>query len=101
MNLFGPIAVKRLFRREPIISGVVTAAMVNVLLGTLEGQVGLAWLGLAVAGGAVSWRAWRSLSRPRPFTEASPVRYLPDSSSRPTMPIVDLSPDRRSPPPRR
>lgn len=91
MKRFGPVSVKRLFRREPVVSTVVTAGTVNVLLGTLEGQAILAFLGVLVVSGAIVLRSWQRHRRPVSWPENPPVRYLPDRTARPPMPMLGLS----------
>jgi len=86
--------IQRSFRKEPVISMVVTIGLVNALLGSLQGQALLAVLGVLVVGGSLSWRPWHH-RRPTPMAQRS-MRYLPDQSSRPPMPIVGLSSKRQS-----
>ena len=91
--------IKRLFRREPIISTVVTAGTVNILLGMAEGQALLAFLGVLVVSGTLAGRGWQKYHRqPIDFADSSPVRYLPDQTSPPPMPIIGLSARRDSEP---
>ncbi|MGD1906762.1 MAG: hypothetical protein ACFB0C_12305 [Leptolyngbyaceae cyanobacterium] len=90
-----PRFIQRSFRKEPVISMVVTVGLVNALLGSLQGQALLAVLGVLVVGGSLSWRTWHRYRRPAPMAERS-MRYLPDQSSRPQMPIVGLSSKRQS-----
>ena len=83
--------IKRLFRREPVISTIVTAGTVNILLGMLEGQALLAFIGVLVVSGTLAWRGWQKFRRPVEFPEQSPIRYLPEQTTRPPMPIIGLS----------
>lgn len=84
------MSIKRLFRKEPVVSTVVIAGTVNILLGMLEGQALLAFLGILVVSGTISIRGWHHYIRPTDLPERSPIRYLPDQSSRPAMPIIGL-----------
>lgn len=94
------MSIKRLFRKEPIVSTVVTAGSVNILLGMLEGQAMLAFLGVLVVSGAIALRGWQKYRRPAiDFAEQTPVRYLPEQSARPAMPMIGLSSRRDTPPP--
>ncbi|MBE7384183.1 MAG: hypothetical protein F6J95_022525 [Leptolyngbya sp. SIO1E4] len=72
----------------------------NIFLGMLEGQAMLAFLGVLVVSGTIALRGWQKYRRPVEFPEQSPIRYLPDQTSRPVMPIIELS-SRRETPPRR
>lgn len=93
------MSIKRLFRKEPIVSTVVTAGSMNILLGMLEGQAMLAFLGVLVVSGAIALRGWQKYRRPVvDFSEPAPLRYLPEQSSRPAMPMMGLSSRRDSPP---
>ncbi|HEY9887656.1 MAG TPA: hypothetical protein V6D02_04600 [Candidatus Obscuribacterales bacterium] len=88
--------IKRLFRREPVVSTVVTAGTVNILLGMLEGQALLAFLGVLVVSGAISLRGWQKFRRPIEFPAQPPMRYLPEQPSQSAMPMLGLS-SRRGP----
>jgi hypothetical protein len=88
-------SIQRRFRKEPVIAMVVTVAVVNALLGTLQGQALLAVVGVVVAGGTLSWRTWDRYRRPAPIPN-QPPRYLPDQASRPQMPVMGLSSKRQS-----
>jgi hypothetical protein len=85
------VTIKRLFRREPVTSTIVTAGTVNILLGMAEGQALLAFLGVLVVSGTIAARGWQKVGRSVDFSESPPVRYLPEHSSRPAMPMVGLS----------
>ncbi|NEQ30407.1 MAG: hypothetical protein F6K04_05320 [Leptolyngbya sp. SIO4C5] len=79
------------YRREPVVSFIFTAGLVDAVLGGLESSGSLLIFGLAASGGALAWHWWRSQRRPVRFTERSPVRYLPDRSARPPLPMLGLS----------
>lgn len=71
----------------------------NVFLGMLEGQAMLAFLGVLVVSGVVVFKGWQRYRRPpMDYQERSPVRYLPEQSSRPAVPMLGLSPRRNVPP---
>ncbi|MEO0534400.1 MAG: hypothetical protein AAF215_11125 [Cyanobacteria bacterium P01_A01_bin.123] len=93
-----PRSIKSAYRREPIISTIVTMGLVDVLIGGFQGQVPLLALGLIGAGGAI---AFRLLTRRHQSSLAAPpnppLRALPSQSSRPQMPMLGLS--HRPPPP--
>lgn len=91
-------SIKRLFRREPVVSTVVTAGGVNVILGTLEGQALLAFLGVLAVSGTIALRSWQQAHhRPIELPEPLPLRYLPEQSARPAMPMMGHEPRRPSP----
>ncbi|MEL6381015.1 MAG: hypothetical protein AAFQ89_00795 [Cyanobacteria bacterium J06626_18] len=93
------MSIKRFFRKEPVVSTVVTAGTLNILLGMMEGQALLAFLGVLAVSGALSLRGWQRYLRPVDLPEQSPIRYLPDQPSRPPMPMIELSSRRDSAPP--
>lgn len=93
------VFIKRLFRREPVISTVVTAGTVNILLGMAEGQALLAFLGVLVVSGTLAGRGWQKYHRqPLDFADSVPVHYLPDQTSQSAMPMMGLSSRRDSEP---
>ncbi|MDB9526345.1 hypothetical protein PN498_10135 [Oscillatoria sp. CS-180] len=80
-------------------STVVTAGTVNILLGMLEGQAMLAFLGVLVVSGTIAARGWQKYGRLEvQIPERTPIRYLPEETSRPPMPIIGLSSRRDSEP---
>lgn len=89
--------IQRRFRKEPVISTIVTVGLVNTLLGTLQGQALLAVVAVMVVGGTLSWRTWYRYLRPASMPERPSVRYLPDQASRPQMPMMGISSKRQSP----
>ncbi|NJN20172.1 MAG: hypothetical protein HC812_01895 [Leptolyngbya sp. RL_3_1] len=92
-----PRLIQRRFRKEPIISMVMTVGLMNALLGSLQGQALLAVLGVLVVGGTLSWRTWYRYRRRAPMSDRPSMRYLPDRTSRPQMPVMGLSAKRQSP----
>lgn len=85
------MSIKRLFRKEPVVSTIVTAGSVNILLGMFEGQALLAFLGVLVVSGTIATRGWQKFGRAVDFPEQTPVRYLPDQTARPSVPMMGLS----------
>ena len=93
-----PRLIKSIYRREPIVSTIVTMGFVNVLIGCLQGQAALLTLGILGASGAI---AFRGLTRRRysdsQVPPSPPLRSLPSQSARPQVPLLGLS--HRQPPP--
>lgn len=87
---------KNLYRREPISSFVLTVGAVDAVIGGVGNQVSLLWVGLATIGLAVGLRGL-ILRRPSPrlgethLGKTTPIRYLPERSSRPSLPMLGLS----------
>ena len=99
MNIVWTRLLKQAYRRQPLISFVVTVGFVDVLLGGLEGSGSLLVFGLGLVGAALAVR-WRRNppKQPSDFSQ-TPVHYLPDHTSRPPLPMLGLS-SRKDPPPR-
>ncbi len=78
------------YRKEPISSFILTVGTVDAVIGGVDGQWSLMGLGCAVVALAIALR-WRlasfrqteSIMEPR-----SPIRYLPEQSSRPSLPML-------------
>lgn len=88
MNMTWSRFLKAAYRRQPVVSFVVTAGVVNVLLGGVEGQTALMVVGASAASAAIAWR-WFRLYQQRPMAPSSPpIHYLPDHGSRPQMPML-------------
>ncbi|MEM9119554.1 MAG: hypothetical protein AAGD09_16985 [Cyanobacteria bacterium P01_F01_bin.56] len=89
------VFIKRLFRREPVVSTIVTAGTVNILLGMAEGQALLAFFGVLVVSGTLANRGWQKYYRqPLDFAENGSLRYLPEQTSQSPLPLVELSSQR-------
>ena len=90
--------LKQTYRRYPLMSFVATAGAVDLLLGGLEGRASLLLFGLGAVSAAIALH-WRRIQRPQVGDiPHSPVRYLPEQTSRPQLPMLGLS--RKNPPPR-
>jgi hypothetical protein len=85
MNLIFPPSLKKLYRKEPISSFIITVGAVDALLGGFNENGSLLILGFLVAGMALGYRWWqigRSRSMTEPMTKDRPRQlYLPERSS--------------------
>ena len=91
MSIVWTRLLKQAYRRQPLISFVVTVGAVDLLLGGLEGRGSLLVFGLGTIGAAIAYRWWH-IQRKQVGDFAQPsVRYLPDHSSRPQLPMLGLS----------
>lgn len=88
------MAIKRAFRKHPVVSTVATAGSVNVLLGVLEGQALLAFLGVLVVSGTLSLWGWQRYRRLPEYSDHSPIRYLPEQTAQIPMSVLGRSPQR-------
>jgi hypothetical protein len=92
MNVALPRFLKSAYRREPIISVLITMGVVDAVIGGLDDSWSLFAVGLGTAGITLAWKLWRMQQR-RPILEEEPVvqHYLPPRSSSPTLPILTVT----------
>jgi hypothetical protein len=74
------------YRKEPISSFVFIIGLVNFVLGGIDRQGTLMAMGVSAISIAVILRWWINLRRPMQPLQASPIRYLPDRTSRQSLP---------------
>ena len=98
MNIVWTRLLKQSYRRQPLISFIVTAGLVDALIGGLEGRGSLLVFGLGTVGAAIAFRWWHIQRKQVVNFSQTPVHYLPDHTSRPPLPMLGLS--RKNPPPR-
>ncbi|MGM3304453.1 hypothetical protein ACSQ6I_00430 [Anabaena sp. WFMT] len=91
MNAVLPRFLKSAYRKEPIISALVTMGVVDALIGGLDDSWSLFAFGLGTTGIALVFKLWRMQQRP-PLPEEPVVQhYLPSNSSSPPLPIMTVS----------
>ena len=78
------------YRKDPVVSFVVTMGVVDAVIGGVEGSWSLFGLGMGTVGMAIILRFWL-LKRSHQIeqTTAVPEYYLPPNSSRPQLPILN------------
>ncbi|MBD2345684.1 hypothetical protein [Anabaena subtropica] len=97
MNFVLPRFLKSAYRKEPVISVLITMGVVDALIGGLDDSWSLFAVGLGTAGISLAWKFWRSSQQRRPVPEEPVVQhYLPPRSSSPTLPM--LSVQKKKPP---
>jgi hypothetical protein len=91
MSAVIPRFLKSAYRREPVVSVLMTMGMVDALIGGLDDSWSLFAFGLLTAGGTVAWRWWR-FQQHRPLPE-EPIaqHYLPSHSSSSALPMLSIS----------
>lgn len=96
MNALWLRMFKSAYRREPIVSFIITVGAVDAVIGGVGASWSLLSFGLGTVGVAVAVRWWQSQDSRVESPEAAPEYYLPPSSSRPPLPM--LNPKRKRPP---
>lgn len=98
MNALLPRILKSAYRREPIVSFVITVGAVDSVIGGISASLPLLSLGLGTVGVALALRWWQiQRSQVEQQPEAAPEYYLPPSSSRPSLPMLTQNKKRRPP----
>jgi len=98
MNALWPRILKSAYRREPIVSFVVTVGAVDTIIGGIGASLPLLSFGLGTIGVAFALRWWqiqRSQTEQQP--EVAPEYYLPPHASRPPLPLLTQTKRRRPP----
>jgi hypothetical protein len=91
MNAVLPRFLKSAYRKEPIISALVTMGIVDALIGGLDDSWSLFSFGLGTAGIALVFKLWRMQQSPS-FPEEPVVQYyLPPQSSVDPLPVLKVS----------
>jgi hypothetical protein len=96
MNALWRQMFKSAYRREPIVSFIITVGVVDAMIGGIGASWSLLSFGLGTVGVAVAVRWWQSPGSKVESPEAAPEYYLPSSSSRPPLPM--LNPKHKRPP---
>ncbi|MBF2067672.1 MAG: hypothetical protein IGS39_25125 [Calothrix sp. C42_A2020_038] len=94
MNVALPRLLKSSYRREPIISGLITIGIVDAVIGGFGDSWSLFAFGLSTAGLTLALRWWRvQQSRPLPQQEEPAVKqlYLPARSSSTSLPMLSVT----------
>lgn len=89
MNALWPKFLKTAYRKEPIVSFVVTVGAVDTVIGGLGSSLPLFGLGMGTVGVAIILRLWLIKGSRLDQTTTVPEYYLPPNSSRPQLPILN------------
>ncbi|TAF02964.1 MAG: hypothetical protein EAZ77_18025 [Nostocales cyanobacterium] len=91
MNAVLPRFLKSAYRKEPIISALVTMGIVDALIGGLDDSWSLFTFGIGTTGVALVFKLWRMQQHP-PLPEETVVQhYLPPQPSSTPLPIMKVS----------
>ncbi|MBD2166799.1 hypothetical protein H6G04_20610 [Calothrix membranacea FACHB-236] len=92
MNVLLPRFLKSSYRKEPLISVLITMGVVDALIGGLDDSWSLFTFGLGIAGVSLGWKLWRIYQSRPPMPEEPVVQhYLPSRSSSPTLPMLTVT----------
>ncbi|MBD2666794.1 hypothetical protein B6N60_04785 [Richelia sinica FACHB-800] len=91
MNAELPRFLKSAYRREPIISALITMGVVDALIGGLDDSWSLFTFGLGTAGISLAVKLWRIQQRPPEPEEPVVQHYLPPRSSSSALPVLNVS----------
>ncbi len=89
-----PRLIKSAYRREPIVSVLMTMGIIDALIGGFDDSWSLFGLGLGTASLTLLWRLWHFGQQERPLKEQEPAivqRYLPERSSSSALPMLSVS----------
>jgi hypothetical protein len=100
MNAALPRLLKSAYRREPIVSVLITMGIIDAIIGGFDDSWSLFAFGLGMASVTAAWRWWRvQQNSPLPQEEMAqpqPQLYLPSRSSSSALPM--LSVNKKKPP---
>jgi len=89
MNAVWLRILKTAYRKDPVVSFVVTMGAVDTVIGGVEASWSLFTLGMGTVGMAIILRFWLLKRSHLEEANAVPEYYLPPSSSRPQLPILN------------
>ncbi|WP_375340335.1 hypothetical protein [Okeania sp.] len=81
--------MKTAYRKEPVVSFIVTVGAVDAVIGGVGGSWSLFSLGMGTVGMAIVFRFWLLKGSNFEQTNSVPEYYLPPNSSRPQLPILN------------
>jgi hypothetical protein len=91
MNALLPRFLKSAYRKEPIITTLLTIGVVDAIIGGFDDSWSLFVFGLGTAGFALIYKLWR-MPDSDTFPEEQVVqRYLPPQSSNSALPIITVA----------
>ncbi len=92
VNAVLPRFLKSAYRKEPLISVLITMGVVDALIGGFDDKWSLFAFGLGTAGVTLLLKLWlRQQRRPLPAEEPVVQHYLPSRSSSSTLPMLTIA----------
>ena len=83
--------LKTAYRKDPVVSFVVTMGTVDAVIGGVESSWSLFFLGMGTVGVAIILRLYLLKGSHIEQSSAVPEYYLPPNSSRPQLPILNIN----------
>ncbi|NEO97909.1 MAG: hypothetical protein F6K58_04210 [Symploca sp. SIO2E9] len=96
MHALLPRILKSAYRKEPVSSFIIIVGAVNALIGGFDERWSLLTFGMMVVALAFVIRWWQTQRRETELAQQPVTRFLPESSSRPPLPMLTTS--KRQPP---
>jgi hypothetical protein len=96
MNVVLPRFLKTAYRKEPIISVLITIGIIDTLIGGLNDTWSLFTFGLGTTGVALALKLWRMQQHPIP-QETVVQHYLPPQASNAPLPMIRKLSDPKPP----
>jgi hypothetical protein len=92
MNVAIPRLLKSAYRKDPIVSVLITVGIIDALIGGFDDSWSLFAFGLGTTGLTLAWRFWKvQQNRPLPKEEkATKQLYLPSRSSSSSLPMLSI-----------
>lgn len=90
MNVIWPRIFKSAYRREPVLSFLVTVGAVDAIIGGLSQHGSLLFFGVSTVGVAIALRWWQVQRSKALQPEQAPKYYLPPRSTR-HLPVLSIS----------
>lgn len=90
MNAVLPRFLRSAYRRDPIVSVLMTVGAVDALIGGMNNSWSLFAVGLGTAGISLAFKLWRMQQRRPILDEPVAQTYLPSQSSNSTLPILTV-----------
>jgi hypothetical protein len=92
MNVALPRLLKSAYRKDPIVSVLITVGIIDALIGGFDDSWSLFAFGLGTAGLTLAWRFWKAQqNRPLPKEEKATTQlYLPSRSSSSSLPMLSI-----------
>jgi hypothetical protein len=92
MNVALPRLLKSAYRKDTIVSVLITVGIIDAFIGGFDDSWSLFAFGLGTAGLTLAWRFWKiQQNRPLPKDEKATAQlYLPSRSSSSALPMLSI-----------